>query len=294
MGPTLAELFNKIRRIQIQTSHLVDDLLAGAYRSAFKGQGIEFEEVREYQSGDEIRSIDWNVTARMGKPFVKNFREERELTVMLVVDISSSTLFGSQHQTKKDFIAELGALFAFSAIRNNDKIGLILFSDHVEKYLAPKKGNRHVLRLIRELLSAEATGRKTDPRAALSFLGKVQKGSGVCFLISDLLFQECFLELDLISRRQDLISIGVMDPYELAYPQMGLAVIEDFETGEKRVVDTSDPNIQSHFKALAEQRLENHKKTMSKVGGGFISLRTDQPYFPAIRHFFSLRGKRRR
>lgn len=294
MATTLAALFKKIRRIQIQTSHLVDDLLAGAYRSAFKGQGMEFEEVREYQTGDEVRSIDWNVTARMGHPFVKIFREERELTVMLMVDISSSTLFGSQDSTKKDLIAEICALFAFSAIRNNDKIGLILFSDRVEKYLPPKKGNYHVLRLIRELLGAEAVGRKTDPRAALSFLGKIQKRSGVCFMISDLLFSECFRELDLISRRQELISIGVTDPYEVSFPDVGLATIEDFETGVRTVVDTSDPSVRSQFQNLAQKNVEQHKKVMDKVGGGFIALRTDQSYLPAIRQFFTLRGKRRR
>ena len=287
------EVFKKIRRIQIQTTHLANDLLAGAYRSAFKGKGMEFEEVREYQPGDDIRTIDWNVTARMQHPYVKNFREERDITVMLVVDISSSSRFGS-HKLKSELTAEIGAVIAFSAIKNNDRIGLILFSDVVEKYIPPRKGTRHVMRLIRELLLNEPSHRKTNIAVALDFLGSVVAKSGVCFLISDFISPSYAHEVALIAKKHDLITIGITDPYELAFPKVGLISLQDLETGETQIIDSSDETTQETFKKNAAERLRTHQRLMNKIGAGFIDLRTNQPYMPAIKKFFKIRGKQRR
>jgi uncharacterized protein (DUF58 family) len=289
-----SDLFKKIRRIQFQTTQLAQDILAGAYRSAFKGRGMEFEEVREYQSGDEVRAIDWNVTARMGRPYIKNFREEREITVMLLVDVSSSSRFGSISETKRTITAEVGALIAFSAIKNNDKIGMILFSDSVEKYIPPKKGTRHVLHLIRELLAFEPKSRGTDIGKALSFLGNVQRRSGVCFLLSDFISPDYSHELALIAKRHDLISIGITDPHEIVLPAIDLVSLIDLESGEMVTADTSNTQLQQDFKSLAEQRLKQQEKLMKKVGAGFIDVRTDQPYIRPIRKFFKIRSKKRR
>lgn len=294
MPEVSVDFFKTLRRIQIQTFHLAQDLLAGAYKSAFKGKGMEFEDVREYLPGDEIRSIDWNVTARMGHPYVKNFREERELSVMLVADISSSSRYGSGEYLKSDLIAEIGAVIAFSAIKNNDKIGLILFSDIVEKYIPPRKGIRHVLRIIRELLAFQPTKAGTNMAKALSYLGKVQFRSGVCFLISDFLTNGYEHELALTARRHDLISIIVTDPTEVAFPKMGLVDLVDFESGERKVVDSSNKTIQEQFKFRTEERLRSFRKLMNKLGVGFIDIRTNKPFLPEIRKFFKLRGRNRR
>lgn len=288
-----AEVFKKIRRIQIQTTHLANDLLAGAYRSAFKGKGMEFEEVREYQPGDDVRTIDWNVTARMRHPYVKNFREERDITVMLVVDISASSRFGS-YKLKSELIAEIGAVIAFSAIKNNDRIGLILFSDVVEKYIPPRKGTRHVMRLIRELLLNEPSHRKTNIAVALDFLGSVVPKSGVCFLISDFISPSYAHEAALTAKKHDFITIGITDPYELAFPKTGLIGLQDLETGETQTIDSSDETTQETFKKNAAERLGTHQRLMNKIGAGFIDLRTNQPYLPAIKKFFKIRGKQRR
>lgn len=283
------EIFEKIRRIQFQTTQLAEDFLAGPYRSAFKGQGMEFEEVREFQPGDEVRNIDWNVTARMNHHYVKTFREERELTVMLIVDISSSSRFGSHNQLKRDLIAEIGAALAFSATKNNDRIGLILFSREVEKYVPPKKGLRHVLRIIRELLVYEPKYPETDLGAALSYLGGVQRRLSICFLISDFICPDYTQKLAVTSRQHDLIAIGITDPYELDFPNMNLVTMVDLETGKSSVVDTSDAKVREHFQKVARDRLEQTDKLMKKIGAGFIDIRTDQPYMPRIRKFFRLR-----
>lgn len=282
------ELFEKIRRIQIDTVQLVDDILAGMYHSAFKGQGMEFEEVREYQQGDEIRSIDWKVTARMGHPYVKVFREERELTVMLLVDISASSRFGSQ-QKKRDYIAEIGAVLAFSAIKNNDKVGLILFSSEVELYIPPKKGLRHVLRVVRELLVREAKNPGTDLEKALRFMGNVHRKRAVCFLVSDFI---CPLEekaLSIASKLHDLITINVTDPHEIEFPEMELATVTDIETGESAIVDTNDPNVREAIREAGKEALERVEKTMQKVGAGYIDIRTNASYLSPLQKFFKLR-----
>ncbi len=288
-------LLKKIRRIQLQATHQVNDLLSGAYRSAFKGKGMEFEDVREYQPGDEIRTIDWNVTARMNRPYVKNFREERELTVTLVVDISASTRFGSGHQLKSELIAEISALLAFSAIKNHDKVALILFSDKIEKYLPPKNGVRHVLRVIRELLTYAPEHKKTDTAAALAFLGKVQRHSSICFLISDGITPDYSHEAAIIARQHDLISLTVVDPYENKIPtNHSLTLFKDLETDAERLVETPSINLNRELHENVQQRLRKHKALMNRLGGSFLTIETDKPYLLKLHHFFLSRQKRRR
>jgi len=294
MAVITPEIIKKIRRIHIQTTHLAQDLLAGAYRSAFKGKGMEFEEVREYQPGDETRDIDWKVTARMLHPYVKTFREEREITVMLMVDISSSARFGSQGKSKSELIAELGAVIAFSAIKNNDKVGLILFSDRVEKYIPPKKGTRHVLFVIRELLLHKPEGRGTDITAALDFLGNIHHRSCVSFLISDFICADFSKAASLAAKKYDLISIAMTDPYELEFPPLGLIELQDLETENTALVDSQSPRLREHLRNQTSERLGGTKRLMNKIGAGFIALRTDQSYMPPLRKFFRTRAKERR
>lgn len=287
------DLLKTIRRIQIQTTHLATDLLAGAYKSAFRGKGIEFEEAREYQPGDEVRSLDWNVTARMGRPYVKSFREERELTVMLVVDVSASSRFGSVNRSKGELIAEIGAVLAFSAIKNNDKVGLLLFSDRVEKYLAPKKGSRHVLRVIRDLLVFEPEHRGTDLAGALAYFGKVNRRRGICFVISDFLCGSYEQEISLLAKEHDVIAISVNDPYERRLPPMSLMTLADLENGGLAVIDTSDGQLRERYEASAAKRAEAHQKLMKKIGAGYIAVGTDQSYVKALQKFFKLRAVKR-
>jgi uncharacterized protein (DUF58 family) len=286
------ELIKTIHRIQIETTHLAEGLLAGSYRSAFKGRGIEFEDVREFQAGDEVRSIDWNVTAKMGYPYVKNFREERELTVMLVVDVSSSTRFGSANLNKNKLIAEIGAAIAFSAIKNNDKVGLLMFSDQVEIFLAPKKGTRHVLRIIRELLANPQLNKGTDLGKALEYFGKVQRRRSICFVISDFMCPDCSHELALLAKKHDLVAISVIDPFEVSFPNVNLAELSDLETGKHQVIDTGSSTRQRAFMESSEKHLKELKALMGKIGGGFIDIRTDRPYFKEIERFFQTRGRR--
>lgn len=286
------DLFAKIRRIQMLSTQLANDIFAGAYRSIFKGRGMEFEEVREYQPGDEVRYIDWNVTARMNSPFVKNFREEREIAVMLVIDVSGSTHFGSQ-EAKSDLIAELSAVLAFSAIKNQDKVGLILFSDGVEKYLPPRKGTRHVLRVIREILAYQPQQRSSDIKSALSFLGKIPSHRGICFLISDFICPDYSHEAALIAKKYDLIAISMTDPHENHFPEIGFAHIADLESGQHTIVNTASDAIQNHFPTVAMARIDNNRRLMQKIGADFIDIRTNQPFLPEMTKFFKLREKRR-
>lgn len=289
MAVTSASIFKKIQRIKIQTTHLANDILAGSYRSAFKGKGMEFEEVREYQPGDDVRSIDWNVTARMNHPYVKNFREERELNVTLAVDVSFSTRFGSGGQLKSELLAEIAAVIAFSAIKNNDKIALILFSDKVEKYLPPQKGSRHVLRIIRELLTYKPQGNGTNIGEALSFLGRVQKRSGICFLLSDFICPDYSKEAAVIVRKHDLVPIAMIDAAENAFPKMNLVSFSDLETGALNLVDTSSTDVQSFLLQSTEERLNAQKKLMQKLGTEFCVIRSQNPYVPQLQKFFALR-----
>ena len=246
------EIFKKVRQIEIRTNREVTDVLGGQYHSVFKGRGMEFEEVREYLPGDEVRSIDWNVTARFGHPFIKKFKEERELTVMLVVDVSASGQFGSVRQTKNELAAELAAVLAFSAIRNNDKVGLIMFTDRIEKFVPPKKGRRHVLRVVREILAFQPQGRGTDLQLALDYLNSVQSRRAVTFVVSD--FQVTDEEsvrkkLRVASKRHDVIALSLRDPREEELPAVGLLELRDAETGERALVDTFDRKVREEFAA---------------------------------------------
>ncbi|MBA3816142.1 MAG: DUF58 domain-containing protein [Parachlamydiaceae bacterium] len=287
------ELFKKIRRIQFQTTHLANDVLAGAYLSAFKGKGMEFEDVREYQPGDDIRTIDWNVTARMQKPFIKRFQEERELTLTLVVDISASNRYGTKSCLKNELIAEVAGVLAFSAIKNNDKVSLLLFSDKVEKYLPPKKGTRHVLRVIRELLAFKPQQQGTNISEALKYLGKVQQRASICFLISDFICPDFSREMAVVAQRHDLISIAIIDPSEKELPKMNLVNFVDLETGQTCLIDTSDVSTQEKLKKSREQRLAFVEDLMKHVKASLITLYTDRPYLHELRKFFKIRAKRR-
>lgn len=290
---SVQEAFRRLHRLHIQTAKEVDALFAGAYHSAFKGQGLQFEEVREYREGDEIRHIDWNVTARMQHPYVKNFREERELTVMLVVDVSASNYFGSSARAKNEIIAEIGAILAFSAIKNQDKVGLLLFSDEIELYLKPKKGTRHVLRVIRELLFFKPKHRKTSLGAALSFLGTVQRRRAICFVISDFIAQDFSLDAALIAKRHDLIAIHIQDEHEKVFPKLGLLNLMDLESGKEQLVDASAPAVQQSFREYTGQQRAQFQQTMQKIGADFILIDCQQPYIQPLRQFFKRRGLKR-
>jgi uncharacterized protein (DUF58 family) len=289
------DLYKKIRRIQIQTTQLAEDILAGAYRSAFKGRGMEFEEVREYEPGDDVRTIDWNVTARSDRAFVKSYREERDLTVMLLVDVSASTRYGSVDQFKSDLIAEISAVLAFSAIKNNDKIGLILFSSDVEKYIPPNKGTRHVLRLIREVLAFQPKNKGTDLEAVFRFLGKVQRTSAVCFLLTDFICPENYdHELALTARRHDLIALDLVDAHERSFPSYGLINLTSLETGESFLVNSSSALFQEQFINNTKVRQSQYRTLLLKNGVGYVEISTDQDYMPALRKFFKVRARKRR
>jgi uncharacterized protein (DUF58 family) len=286
------EQLRAVRKIQIRTSHLVSDLFAGQYQSVFKGRGMEFAEVRLYQPGDDVRTIDWNVTARSGTPHVKRFAEERELTVMLVVDASASTIFGSRRQTKQALAAELGALLAFSAITNNDKVGLVMFSDRIELALPPRKGNRHVLRVIREILSLKPAGRGTDIPAALEHLGLVTKRRCVVFLISDFLTPGWRRALRVAARRHDVVAVVLEDPREAELPAVGLVELEEAETGERYVVDTRDWRVRDAFARQASIARVERDRDLRATDVDAIVVGTERPYTEALLRFFRMRERR--
>ncbi len=287
------ELLKKVRQIQIRTRRTVNDVLAGQYHSAFRGRGMEFEEVSPYQIGDDVRLIDWNVSARYGEPFVKKFREERELTVMLVVDASRSGLFGSTNQFKLDVAAELCAVLAFSAVRSNDKVGLILFTDTVEKYVPAKKGTHHVLRIIRELLYHQPLGRGTDIAEALIFLNRVTIRKSVCFLVSDFLTGGYEPALRIARRRHDLIPIIVSDPREWELPDVGFVELEDPETGEMTLVDTSSQSLRRAYAATCARRAIERQGMFRRMDTETIEVRTDRSYVDPLMRFFHKRERRR-
>jgi len=287
------ELIKKIRYIQIYTSKAVNDVLAGEYHSVFKGQGMEFDEVRAYQPGDDIRTIDWNVTARTGHPYVKRYVEEREITVFFLVDLSRSGSFGSREKLKNEVAAEFCALLAFSAIKNNDKVGLIVFTDTIQLFIPPAKGTSHVLRLIRELLFFEPgkirkkTG--TDIALALDYLGRVLHKRGIVFLVSDFLDQNFEKPLRVLARRHDLIAVTVSDPRELALPDVGLLEIQDAETGEIVVIDTGSKTVRSRYKRLAEEKNRALSDLFQSTGIDQIQLLTDRDYVLDLVKFFRKR-----
>ncbi len=292
MTETPREILKKIRQLELKTRGMVNTAFSGQYRSVFKGRGMNFEEVREYQPGDEVRAIDWNVTARMGDAFIKKFTEERELTVMLVVDVSASGEFGSVNLSKRELAAEVACLFAFSAIRNNDKVGCILFSDHVELYIPPAKGRGHCLRIMREILFFEPKGRGTDIAGALVNLNRVMHRRAVVFLLSDFQAPDFRKPLSVASRRHDLVAIPIIDPREMELPDIGNVVLEDAETGERLVVNTSDRKSRVRYAEYMASLHESLPGTFARYGVDTISLQTDADYVPALRRFFRNRERR--
>ena len=289
---TPAEILKKIRALEIKTKGLVQTMFAGDYHSVFKGRGMNFEDVREYQPGDEIRAIDWIVTARLGTAFVKKFTEERELTVVLVVDVSASGNFGSVSQSKRELAAEVACVLAFSAIRNNDKVGLLLFSDRVELFIPPKKGRSHTLRIIREILFFEPAGRGTAPALALDYLNKVVTRRAVVFFISDFQTGDFSRELSVSGRRHDFIALHIQDQREEALPNVGIITLEDAETGEQIEINTGDRTTRARFSAQAETRRAELNRTLRRNNIDAISLRTGENYLPALRSFFKQRERR--
>lgn len=287
------ELAKKIRYIEIYTSKAVNDVLAGEYQSVFKGRGMEFDEVREYAPGDEIRSIDWNVTARMGRPFVKRFVEERELTIMFLVDLSASGTFGSVTRTKNEVAAELCALLSFSAIKNNDKVGLIAFTDAVEMYIPPKKGTSHVLRLIRELLNFRPRAAKTDICAALDYLGRVTHKRCVVFLVSDFLASGYEKPLRVLAKRHDLIALCVSDPREMSLPAAGMIELEDAETGKRLVIDSGDSSVRLRYRAQAEDRRAGLRATLRAMGVDQVEIVSGRDYVRDLVIFFRQRERKK-
>ena len=273
---------------------MVDDVFAGEYESAFKGRGMEFEEVRDYQPGDDIRHIDWNVTARMGSPFVKVHREERQLTVMLVVDVSSSGAFGSGAKLKNEVAAEVAALLAYTAIKSNDRVGLIIFSDSIEHYIPPKKGRAHVWRVIRDILTFRPTRKRTDLEAALEYMARVTRKRAVAFVVSDFLDEEFGERLRVVARRHDVTAVTVTDRREMELPAIGLIELEDAETGETLLLDTRDRNVTEGFRLLGEEERSERRDLFRGAGVGQVEIRADDPdYVDALVRYFHTRERRR-
>ncbi|MCZ6696455.1 MAG: DUF58 domain-containing protein [Acidobacteria bacterium] len=287
-----SEILRKVRRIEIRSNRLVNESLAGEYHSVFKGRGMEFSEVREYQFGDDVRTIDWNVTSRMGHPYVKRYVEERELTVILLVDFSASGEFGSHRQFKREIAAEICALLAFSAIKNNDRVGLIAFTDRIETFLRPRKGNNHVLRVIRDVLYFSPVGRRTDIGMALRNLSRTITKRSVVFLVSDFLGEGYEQPLRIAARKHDLIAITMTDPREEDLPPLGLIDLEDAETGERIVVDTSDRRTRRFLKDWARARRAKRESLFRSIGVDALELFTDRPYDVPLVRFFHRRARR--
>lgn len=289
---SVADILKKVRRIQIVANRIVNDLFAGEYHSVFRGRGMEFDEVREYQPGDEIRSIDWNVTARVGTPFVKRFREERELTVLFLVDTSASGAFGSGTRSKLDLVVEVAALLMVSALKNNDKVGLGLFADRVHAYYPPRKGKANVLRLIRELIAAQPVVRETRVDEALGYLNRVQRRRAVVFVISDFIGASCQRTLSIANRRHDVVAITVRDPREHTMPDVGFVVLRDAETGEVLELDTRHPRVRTLFREVAEKRKQELQAQLRQAGVDELAISTTEPYTTSMHRFFRMRERR--
>ncbi len=287
-----SELARKIRILQITTRKVVNDVLAGEYTSVFKGRGMEFDEVREYMPGDDVRTIDWNVTARTGRPYVKRFVEERELTVFFLVDLSASGAFGSVRKLKNEIAAEFCALLSFSAVKNNDKVGLIVFTDRVELYVPPKKGTTHVLRVIRELLNFKPKAVRTDIAGTLDYFGKVAKKRAVVFLVSDFQSEAFEKSMRIVAKRHDLVAVPVTDPREVRLPNVGLIELEDAETGEMVLVDTSSAEVRKRYERLGRERGEMYRELFASMGVDQIEIMTDRDYVPRLVQFFRTRERR--
>jgi len=304
--PSTREILKKVRQIEIRTNRLVTDSLTGAYHSVFKGRGMDFEEVREYAPGDDVRAIDWNVTAKMDRPFIKQFREERELTIMLLVDLSASGNFGSLEESKRELAAEIASVLAFSATKNNDKAGLMLFTDEVEQYIPPRKGRQHILRVIREILFHEPRRRGTNVAAALDTVNRMLKRKAIVFLLTDFLQgpdgrlpdpsegagDELFRALSLTNRRHDLTTILLADPRESSLPEIGLITLEDAETGQLVELDTSNPRVRQLYASQNRQRIEALNRGLRQAGVGSIPVWTGEPYVNRLRRYFESRVQR--
>jgi uncharacterized protein (DUF58 family) len=299
MDPAVTrEILKKVRQVELRTRRLVTDALAGEYHSVFKGRGMDFDEVREYSPGDEVRLIDWNVTARTGTPFIKKLREERELTILLAVDVSASGKFGSSIQSKRELAAEVASVLAFSAIRNRDKVGLLLFTDEIEHYIPPTKGRQHVLRVIREILFHTPHRRGTDVAAALDFVNDVQRRRAVVFVISDFIespgaFERLRRQLRLTNKRHDLVLLHLRDRHEEELPALGLLTLEDTETGEVMEIDTDSSSVREDFARQAMERMEQFRRAARQAGVDTLELRTGEPYSQALYTFFQNRSSRR-
>ncbi|MBI3585695.1 MAG: DUF58 domain-containing protein [Ignavibacteriales bacterium] len=286
------ELLKKVRQLEIRTRGVVNQVFTGEYHSVFKGRGMAFSEVREYQFGDDVRSIDWNVTARLDHPFIKVFEEERELTVMLLIDMSGSQFFGSQGQLKRDIAVELSAILAFSAMKNNDKVGAILFSDQIEKFIPPRKGRSHALRIVRELLSFEPKSSATSLKAALEYLNHVNKKRSIVFVISDFMDSGYETALHIAGKRHDLIGVALLDPREHELPKVGLITFRDAETGAQRWIDTSDKKLRSAYNTYRKTMEQARRSVFIKSKLDAIDIRLDQPYMKPLIDFFRLRERR--
>ncbi|MBI4553500.1 MAG: DUF58 domain-containing protein [Candidatus Latescibacteria bacterium] len=285
------EILQKVRQIEIRTKHLVNDVFSGEYHSVFKGRGMEFAEVREYQPGDDIRTIDWNVTARTGRPHVKRFIEERELTVMLLVDTSASGEFGTATRMKGEIAVELCALLAFSAIKNNDRVGLLIFTDQVERFIPPKKGRKHVLRVIRELLYFQPAHTGTDIARALEYLNRVMTRRSIVFLVSDFLTTGYATALRLANQRHDVVAITITDPREVEIPRVGLLELEDAETGVELLIDTYDDTWRAEFRARSLREREERDRRFRTMSIDVVHVMTDRPYIEPLINFFRARER---
>ncbi|MBN2588293.1 MAG: DUF58 domain-containing protein [Sedimentisphaerales bacterium] len=288
-----AELINKIRQIQIYTSRMVDASFAGQYESVFKGRGMQFDEVREYTPGDDIRTIDWNVTARTGKPYIKRYVEEREMTVIFAVDLSASGDFGTVNKAKNELAAEFCAVMAFAAAKNNDKVGLLIFSDRIELYIPPKKGISHMLRLIRELLYFKMPKRKTNINEAMDYLARVIRKKATVFLVSDFIETNFKKSLSLLSKRHDVIAVSVCDPAEVALPNIGLIEFTDAETGELILVDTRNRKFRKQYNDSTTKQAYELNNMLKSINVDSINISTDKPYIHDLVRFFHMRHKRR-
>jgi uncharacterized protein (DUF58 family) len=286
------ELVKKLKKIEIYTSRLANDQLAGSYHSVFKGRGMAFSEVRQYQPGDDVRFIDWNVSARMNDTYVKVFTEEREMTVMLLVDLSASERFGSVEKPKIETVAEVAALLAFSAIKNNDRVGLILFTDRIERFVPPKKGRSHVMRVVTEILNADPQGEGTDLRVALDLLGSIGKRRTVAFMISDFIAEHYEKPLRVVSKKHDLIPIQIVDPRENELPDVGLALVEDLETGELVEVDTSNLAVRADYAREAKRQRASREHLFRRLQLDHVTVSTDQDFVRPLTELFRLRQRR--
>lgn len=284
------ELLKKVRKIEIKTRRLSDHIFGGEYHSTFKGRGMTFSEVRQYQFGDDVRSIDWNVTARYNEPYIKIFEEERELTMMLMVDVSGSQLFGTQEQFKKGIITEIAATLAFSATQNNDKIGLILFTDEIELFIPPKKGRSHVLRIIRELLEFEPKSKKTNITNVLKFLSNVMKKKAIVFILSDFITEDYQHTLKIVGGKHDVTGIRIYDRREEEIPNLGIVQVEDEETGELLLVNTSSKKIRTNYSKYYHERVDYFKDSFTRSGSGSLSSRIDESYVKKLLGYFKRRG----